>query len=151
VKKAIADAIVLRMQNDTGAGGLNASDGATGGFHQGKAPEESLYPRVHFKTVTGIPHYVTVGEAYRALFVQFLVYASDPINGGESGSVLSARLNARVQDLFTDPDGALPIAGHELIYCRPERELSSATEFDQAVGRDVFSEGCVIEFWTAEV
>ena len=144
----LAIAIVARMQGDTGPGGLSASDGATGGFHRGKAPSDATYPRVHFKPLTGLPKYVTVGEAYRKAFIQFTTFAADPVNGGESGQSIASRLNKRIQALFTDAE--FTIAGHELIYCRPERELPSDTSFDETRG-DIYSEGCVIEIWTAKV
>src|SRR5688572_3720930 len=145
----LATALTAAMQGDTIAGGLNASDGATGGFHRGKAPQDgATYPRIHFKPLTGFPKYVTVGEAYRKNFIQFTAFAVDVPNASESGAAKAARLSQRIQALFTDAQ--LAIAGHELIYCRPERELTSDTEFDSTRG-DVYSEGCVIEIWTAKV
>lgn len=142
----IATAMVAKMQADTDPGGLSASDGVLGGFHRGKAPEGTIYPRIVFKSLIGLPQYVTVGEAFRKTFVQFNIYATDPVNGGEAGVETASRLNKRVQAIFTDPD--LALAGLELIHCRIERELPSNTETDAATGSDVFSEGCVIEVWT---
>jgi hypothetical protein len=144
----LAIAIVARMTADIAAGGLNASDGATGGFHRGKAPEGSSYPRIHFKPITGLPQYVMTNEAFRKYFIQFTTFAKDPINSTDSGVAIASRLSKRIQTLFTD--AAFSISGHELIYCRPERELPSATEQDQANGDDIYSEGIVIEIWTAE-
>ena len=144
----LAIALVATMTGDTIAGGLNATDGATGGFHRDKAPEGTTYPRVIFQFLTGLPQYVTVGEAYRKNFVKLTSYAKDPVNGGESGPSIASRLNHRTQTLFTDAE--FSITGHELIYCRPERELPSDTTQDAANGEDVYSEGCVIEIWTAE-
>lgn len=143
----LAIAIVAHMTADTDPGGLSASDGATGGFHRGKAPSEATYPRVHFQPLTGLPKYVTTGEAYRKNFIQFTAFAVDPVNGGESGPSIASRLSKRIQSRFTDADFA--ITGHDLIYCRPERELPSDQTFDETRG-DVYSEGCVIEIWTAE-
>jgi hypothetical protein len=142
------------MTADNGAGGLSASDGASGGFHRGKAPETqetegTKYPRIVFQFLTGLPNYVTTGEAFRKNFVQFMTFAVDPINGGESGVSIASRLNKRVQTRFTD--AALVIPGHELIYCRPQRELSSDSEYDADHQRDIYSEGCIIEIWTAKV
>ena len=143
----LAIALVAFMTADTGAGGLSASDGATGGFHRIKAPEGSTYPRIVFQPLTALPSYVTVGDAYKKNFIQFRAHAKDPVNGGESGPSIASRLSKRVQTLFTDAD--FSITGQELVYCRPERELASDTTQDQANGEDVYSEGCVIEIWTA--
>lgn len=149
---AIAAAVVARMQADTDPGGLNAADGsgALGGFHRGKAPEGATFPRIHFQFLTALPSYVTVGEAFRKIFVQLTVYSIDPPNGGEEGMATASRLNERTQALFTDP-ADMTITGHDLLFCRPQRELPSGTERDDDNQRDIYSEGCVIEIWTAKV
>lgn len=151
----LAIALVSEMQADTAPGGLNAGNGATGGFHRGRPPEMKdsdavsdgpKYPRITFEFLTGLPKYVTTGEAFRKHLIKFTSYAVDGLtNGGESGPGIASRLNKRVQDLFTDND--LSITGHDLLYCRPERELPADQETER--NREIYSEACVIEIWTA--
>jgi len=140
--------IATQLLQDTGAGGVNNPDtGATGGFHRNKAPQNATYHRIVITDVTGLPIYTFTQEAARRKFIRFMVYAVDPLNSTETGTQVATRLNKRVQALFFDLDTTL--GDSSLIYSRMEREISSDSEFDKAWNRDVYSEGCIMEFYTA--
>ncbi len=148
------DIISTRLNADTGAGGVNEPvEGAIGGFHRGRAPEGSGFPRIHIKNVTGLPIYTATEEYARRKFVQFTVFAKDPIDVGlpdtssEAGGAKAARLSAKVQSLFLDADE--DVNDPTFVYSRLDRELASDTEVDTANGFDIYSEGCVLEMWTA--
>jgi hypothetical protein len=141
-----------RMAADTAAGGLNEPvEGATGGFHRGKAPEGSGYPRIHVKLLTGLPRHTMTAEFARARYVQFTTFAKDPQGhpgeSTETGGAKAARLSNRVQSLFFDAD----VAENDpsFIGSRLDRELQSTTEEDSANGQTIYSEGCVLVMWTA--
>lgn len=148
------DIISDRLTDDTEAGGVNEPiEGAIGGFHRGKAPEGSRFPRVHVSKVTGLPTYTATDEYARRHFIQFTVFAKDPIETGipdesdEPGGEKAARLSRRIQTLFLDADEELD--DPEFVYSRLDRELFSSTEVDSVGGGDIYSEGCVMEMWTA--
>lgn len=145
--------ISTRLSGDTIAGGVNEPiEGATGGFHRGKAPEKSTYPRVHVKVTLGLPIHTATKEVTRRNFVQFTTFAKDPQGlpgeSAEPGGAKAARLNKRIQKLFFDSDEVVNDPAFN--FCRLDRELPSDTERDAANGTDVFSEGCVLEMWTSE-
>lgn len=146
------DIISTRLSADTIAGGVNEPvEGAVGGFHRNKAPEGTVYNRIHVKLVTGLPTYTVTTEYARERFVQFTVFTKDPQGlPGEStepGGAKAARLSRRVQTLFFDADVA--VGDPTFIYSRLERELSSSTEEDAANGQSIYSEGCILAMWTA--
>jgi len=138
--------IGTRLSGDTGTGGVNEPEnGATAGFHRGKAPEDAGYDRVIIKDVTGLP--VRTFEAPIGLreFVQFMVYTIDPVNGGETGTAKCARLVKRLISLFEAAD---EVIGDPLLRgCFLDRKLAMDTETDSS-GRDIYSAGCVFAFWT---
>lgn len=144
--------ISTRLEADTASGGMNeAVEGAVGGFHRGKAPEGTGYCRVHVSRVTGIPVYTATTEYVRKVFVQFTVFAKDPQGlpgeSAEAGGAKAARLARRVVALFAD--AAEGIADPAFVYSRLDREMASNTEVDAVNASDIYSEGCVMEMWTA--
>lgn len=146
------DIISTRLSADTGAGGVNEPvEGAVGGFHRNRAPEGTAYNRIHVKLVTSLPKYTVTAEYARECFVQFTTYTKDPQGlPGEStepGGKKASRLSKRVQTLFFDADVA--VADPTFVYSRLERELSSASEWDEASGQTIYSEGCILAMWTA--
>lgn len=148
----IFDIIATRLAADTAAGGVNEPvEGAVGGFHRGRAPEGSGYARIHVKNVTGLPIHTATLEAARRNFIQFTTFAKDPQGlpgeSAEPGGKKADRLNKRIQALFFDADEVVGDATY--IYSRLDRELSSLTEVDAANGQAIYSEGCVLEMWTA--
>lgn len=146
------DIIAARLVADTAAGGINeAVEGAVGGFHRGRAPEGAGYSRVHITKVTGIPIYTATTEYARRVFVQFTVFAKDaqghPGESTEPGGKKAARLASRIVALFVDADET--VADSAFIFSRLDRELPSNTEVDAANASNIYSEGCVMEMWTA--
>lgn len=142
----LMEIIGARLSADTDPGGVNdPDDGATGGFHSGKAPQDAGYPRVVVKLVTGLPRHTLTQEGARQKFVQFMVYGTEPMNGGETGTGKVTRLNKRVQFLFNHTDEEIndPL----LLSSMLERELPQDVETDSQ-GRDIYSEGCIFEMWT---
>jgi len=138
--------IGTRLSEDTDPGGVNEPDnGATAGFHRGKAPEGTGYDRVIFKDVTGLPVRTFAGPLGMRRFVQFMVYTTDPANGGETGTGKCSRLNQRIESLFEAADEAIGDAS--LVGCFLERELPLDSDVDSN-GRDVYSAGCIFAFWT---
>lgn len=147
------DIIAARLATDVDPGGVNEPvNGATGGFHRNVAPEGSTYPRIHVKSLTGLPTHTFTTEFARENLVQFTVFAKDPQGlpeeSSEPGGARAYRLSKRVQSLFFDAD--IDVGDPTFISSRVDRELSAATEQDAAnTAQNVYSEGCVISFWTA--
>lgn len=138
--------IGTRLNNDTDPGGVNEPDnGATAGFHRGRAPEGTGYDRVIVKDVTGLPVRTFVGPLGMRKFVQFMVYTVDPANGGYTGTGKCTRLVNRIVTLFEGADTV--IGDSSLRGCFLDRELPLESEQD-AQGRDVYSAGCIFAFWT---
>lgn len=138
--------ISTRLNGDTDPGGVNEPDnGATAGFHRGRAPEGTGYDRVIVKDVTGLPVRTFAGPIGKRKFVQFMVYTVDPANGGETGSGKCERMRDRIIELFEAQDEA--IGDPSLQGAFLDRELPMETQQD-TLGRDVYSAGCVFTFWT---
>lgn len=139
--------ISTRLNADTNPGGVNEPDnGATAGFHRGRAPEGAGYDRVVIKDVTSLPVRTFAGPIGLRKFVQFMVYTVDPANGGETGTGKCARLVKRIEVLFEAADAE--IADPSLIGSFLDRELALGSEQDSQ-GRDIYSAGCIFAFWTA--
>lgn len=141
------EAIVAKMTADVGVGGLNEPDnGATGGFHQLIAPQNSGFPRVHFQELDDQPLYVMTGVYARNHFYQIVVHAIDHPNLGD-GPTIAGRLKDHAVDLFTD--ATLTVAGHEVIYCRPRGSVPPTALWDADNQQYVYSKGFILELWSS--
>lgn len=142
----LMEIIGARLIADTGTDGVNESErGATAGFHNGDAPEGTGYDRVIVKHLTGLPRHTFTDEYARRRFVQFMVYTIDPANGGETATAKAARLNRRIQVLFSHK--AEEINDPSLVSSLLESELPLDSTTDSS-GRTIYSEGCIMEMWT---
>lgn len=138
--------ISTRLNGDTDPGGINEPDnGATAGFHRGRAPEGTGYDRVIVKDVTGLPvRTLSSPDLTVRKFVQFMVYTVDPANGGETGTAKCTRFVNRIVTLFEQTDEA--IGDPSLRGAFLDRELPLDSEQDSQ-GRDIYSAGVIFEFW----
>lgn len=138
--------INTRLTTDTDPGGANEPDnGATAGFHRGKAPEGTGYDRVIFKDVTGLPVRTMSPDLTMRKFVQFIVYTVDPANGGETGTAKCARLVKRIVKRFEQADTAIGDSSLRGAFLNRELPMDSDTD---TLGREVYSAGVIFEFWT---
>lgn len=140
---ALEIAITSFMQADTGAGGLNnVTTGATGGFHQGVAPQSATFPRLHFQKIQKRPTWSFQNLNASYCYYQLTVFAVD---SNEEGVVTAGRLSERAETLFTDP--ALSVTGHTVQYCRPAVSLPDRFEWDDTGSRYIYSKGFYLELW----
>ncbi len=142
----LMEIIGARLTDDVEPGGVNEPElGATAGFHNGKAPENTGYDRVVVKHLTGLPRHTFTDEYARRCFIQFMVYTIDPANGGETGTAKATRLNKRIQYLFSHK--AEEINDPSLVSSLLDSELALDSTEDSS-GRTIYSEGCIMEMWT---
>jgi hypothetical protein len=143
VSVALDIAIYSKLTGDTGAGGVNhATTGATGGFHNGSAPQDAGFPRIHFMELV-----TTAGYSFSTLisdhsYYEFTAFAVD---GQSAGGTTAKTLIERVRTLLTDP--SLTVTGKTVLYCRFERTVPRRPEWDDAGSRFVYSAGIIVEIW----
>lgn len=140
---ALEIAITSFMQADNGSGGLNhTTTGATGGFHQGTAPQGATYPRLHFQKIQKRPLWSFQNLNARFFYYQFTVFAVD---SNEEGVTTAGRLAERAETLFTDP--SMSVTGHTVQYCRPDVSIPDRFEWDADHSRFIYSKGFYLELW----
>lgn len=142
---ALEVAITTLMLADTASGGLNhATTGATGGFHQGTAPQSATFPRIHFQKIQKRPLYAFKNLSARYLYYQLTAFAVD---SNEAGADTAGRLAERAEALFTDP--SLTVTGQLVQYCRPAVSIPDRFDWDETNSRYIYSKGFYLELWLA--
>ena len=142
---ALDIAIYSLMVADTGVGGVNhATTGATGGFHQGVAPQGATLPRIHFQETLNIAEYSFQTYVADHCYYQFTAFAVD---GNEEGATVAGRLAERARVLFTDP--SMMVSGKTLLYSRFERSIPPGYEWDAVKSRFIYSKGFLLQLWLA--
>jgi hypothetical protein len=133
------------MVADTGAGGVNnSSTGATGGFHQGVAPQGATYPRFHFTEILDTALYSCKTLSADHCYYQLTAFAVD---GNEEGVVTAGRLAERARVLLFDP--AMSVSGKTLLYSRFDRSIPPGYEWDVGENRFKYSKGFYLQLWLA--
>lgn len=139
------EAIYAKMVADTGAGGVNhATTGATGGFHQGVAPQNATFPRIHFQELLDTAFYSFQTLKIDHCYYQFTAFA---VNSNETGTKTAGRLAERARTLFTDP--SMSVSGKTLLYSRFERTIPPTFQWDDTSNRYIYSKGFILELWLA--
>ena len=140
---ALDVAITSKLIGDVEAGGVNhPTTGATGGFHQGTAPQTATFPRLHFQELIDTALYSFSALQADHVFYQFNWFAVD---GNEEGVTVAGRLAERARTLFTDP--SMSVTGKTLLYSRFERSIPQGFDWDDTNNRYVYSKGFILEVW----
>jgi hypothetical protein len=147
---AIDAAVKSFIEADTDPGGMSEPDqGATGGVHQGTAPQNAPFPRYHFQEIDDIALYsLSRLVADHCFYALTALAVDDPVNGGREGAYTAGRLIERARTKFTDPNG-LTVDGKTLLYCRYRNALAPGFEKDTTQDRYIYSKGMVLEIWLA--
>lgn len=142
---ALDIALYTALTGDTGTGGVNhASAGATGGFHQGVAPQTAGFPRVHFMELLTTPLYTFRQAAVDHVFYQIDAYAKDSTY---EGVTKAGNLSERIRVLLTD--NSFSVSGGSLLYCRFDRSVPPTFEQDGVNGGFIYRKGGIYELWLA--
>lgn len=144
---ALETALVTAMNADNIVGGLNEPEnGATGGFHQLVAPQNTGFPRCRFQKLDRDPLYSFSTRVADRFFYQIAFDAVDHPTLGD-GAFISGKFEERAIDLFTD--GALSVSGKTVLYSRFFNSIPPLAEWDVDNNRYVYSKGIVVQLWLA--
>lgn len=142
---ALDQALYAKLTADTGVGGVNhATTGATGGFHNGAAPQGAGFPRVHFQELAKTREYTFTTLSHERGYYQISAFAVD---GNSEGVTIAKTLAERIETLLTDP--SMAVTGKSLLCCRPERMDPMFYERDDPNDRFIYSQRLILEVWLA--